>query len=101
MKNIIFLVAASLVILIGGQSLAYAGGCGGGSCDRGYTTNYRDDTCGRDCCSSGCNSCGDCDSCDNNISDCQCTDPSCGWTWEKNCMSQSTCCEAFGNIGAR
>lgn len=32
---------------------------------------------------------------------CQCTDPACYRSYDRDCSSMTTCCEAFGNVGAR
>jgi hypothetical protein len=82
MKMFIMMVVASFVILMGGGLFA----CGEGSCGSSYSS------CGS--CGSSSSSCGG----SGNDMSCSCVDPSCYWTWEHNCISQSTCCEAFGNI---
>lgn len=43
---------------------------------------------------------GDCSPCNPYVNACQCTDPYC-YSYDRTCISQGTCCEAFGNIGAR
>lgn len=75
-------VAACIIFLISSYSF---GACGG---DTGLTS------CGG---GGGSGSCSQ----DPYVNTCQCTDPACTRSYGHECLSQSECCEAFGNVGAR
>ena len=87
MKKIMLIIISTFILFTGGALFA----CGGSYNSCGEVVEYE---------SYSCNSCGNTNNSCSYNNDCECADPSCGWVWENNCISRSTCCEAFGNIGA-
>ena len=92
----------TLAILIGSAAILASSyvfaACGSSSCG--------DSSYGSSSCGSYGGGCGSSDDYSNysscsGYSSCQCADLSCNDRIDGECMSGSTCCEAFGNIGAR
>lgn len=89
MKVTFLIVIGCLSLFLSAYSFA---GCSNGNCGvSGYA---------RSCGSGGCqqSACGGGSEFDTT---CECTDPSCYRTYDRTCLSKSSCCEAFGNVGAR